>query len=111
MSERWTLFDLQRDAGGGRLYVYDTYTGLRRWNFNAVGTATLAYSYGNVSGRYNSYGGTMTISRQLWRTIHFATHFSAMLYASGSFAAYNRRVYGTRVGFGWSLKDIPLRIW
>jgi len=87
------------------------YTGLRRWSFNSEVTAGLGKSIGNVIGDYNTYAGTITVSRRIggaWSTI---TSFSARYYNSSDFTNYNRTIYTARVGIGFSPGDVPLRVW
>ena len=87
------------------------YTGLRRWSFNSEVTAGLGKSIGNVIGDYNTYAGTITVSRRIsgaWSTV---SSFSARRYESPDFANYNRTVYTARVGVGFSPGDVPLRVW
>jgi hypothetical protein len=87
------------------------YTGLRRWSFNSEVSAGLGKSIGNVIGDYNTYAGSLTISRRIggaWSTI---TSFSARHYNSPDFQNYNRTIYTVRVGVGFSPGDVPLRVW
>jgi hypothetical protein len=88
-----------------------TYTGLRRWSFNASGTYNRANSIANVVGTYGDKGGTFTVSRELTRSVHAILSFYGREYNSASFAKYNRPVYETRIGLGFAPGEVPLRIW
>jgi hypothetical protein len=87
------------------------YTGLRRWSFNSEATAGLGKSIGNVIGAYNTYAGTLTVSRHISGAFSAVASFSARRYDSPDFANYRRTVYTTRIGIGFSPGDVPLRVW
>lgn len=88
-----------------------TYTGLRRWSFNAIVEYQKAESIGNVAGAYGGTSGGFTVSRQLTRAVHLVGGFTARRYASGDFQLYNRTFYDTRLGIGFAPGDVPLRVW
>jgi hypothetical protein len=88
-----------------------TYTGLRRWSFNASGEYNRANSMANVVGNYGQKGGTFTVSRELTRSVHAILSFYGREYTSATFAKYNRPVYETRIGLGFAPGEVPLRIW
>lgn len=88
-----------------------TYTGLRRWSFNASGMYSRANSIANVVGNYGDEGGSFTVSRELTRSVHAILAFYGREYTSASFAKYNRPVYETRIGLGFAPGEVPLRIW
>jgi len=87
------------------------YTGIRRWSVNTEVDAGLGKSIGNVVGDYNTYAGTVTVSRQIRGGFSAVTSFSARHYDSPDFANYRRTVYVARVGIGFSPGDVPLRVW
>jgi hypothetical protein len=87
------------------------YTGLRRWSFGTELAYTRAKSVGNILGVYSSESGTVSASRQLFRSFHFVASYSARRYDSPDFSRYQRLVHSARLGFGWSPGDVPLRIW
>jgi hypothetical protein len=88
-----------------------SYTGLRSWSLGVNGSYDNANSIGNVSGNYKDYSAGFTASRQISRAIHGVASFNARQYSSPSFTLYNRVVYESRIGFGWTPGDVPLRIW
>ena len=88
-----------------------TYTGLRRWSFNAQAAYNNAESIGNVVGNYKDITGGVTASRKITHAVHTLGAFSVRKYQSGSFSLYNRVVYDVRVGIGFAPGDVPLRIW
>jgi hypothetical protein len=87
------------------------YTGVRRWSFNSEASAGLGKSFGNIIGRYNTYAGTVTVSRQISGAISAVASFGARRYDSPDFENYRRTVYTTRIGIGFSPGDVPLRVW
>ena len=88
-----------------------TYTGLRRWSFNAsVGYAKNG-SIGNVVGTYGGGTATVSMSRQISRGVHTVASFTAQRYNSGDFSQYNRTIYYVRLGIGFAPGDVPIRIW
>ena len=88
-----------------------SYTGLRSWSFNAHGAYDNADSIGNVSGKYRDESGGFSASRQIARAFHAVASFDARKYSSPNFALYNRVVYESKIGVGWTPGDVPLRIW
>jgi hypothetical protein len=88
-----------------------TYTGLRRWSLNAQAGYDKARSVGNVIGDYGGESGRFTVTRQITRSLHAVASFWARQYASGDFTQYNRLIYETRIGIGFTPGDIPLRVW
>ena len=88
-----------------------TYTGLRRWSFNAQAGTSLATSIANVNGKYNNYNGTLTVSRQITGSFHSLVSFGVRQYDSPDFQNYHRLIYTARIGIGFSPGDIPLRLW
>ena len=88
-----------------------TYTGLRRWSFNAQAAYNDGESIGNVVGNYKDVIGGVTVSRKITRAVHTLGAFTVRKYESGSFSLYNRAIYDVRVGIGFAPGDIPLRIW
>ena len=88
-----------------------TYTGLRRWSFNAsIGYAENS-SIGNVIGSYGGGTATISMSRQISRGVHTVASFTAQRYNSGDFNQYNRTIYYVRLGVGFAPGDVPIRIW
>ncbi len=88
-----------------------TFTGIRRWSFNANVGRNLSNSIGNVVGHYGDYSGTLSASRQIAHGFHAVAYFSARQYDSPAFAQYNRLIYEGRIGFGWTPGAISLRMW
>jgi hypothetical protein len=88
-----------------------TYTGLRRWSFNVTAGYQASKSIGNVIGTYGSEMGGTSVSRELGHSFHALAAVNIRKYTSSDFSLYNRAVYETRIGFGWTPGDIPLRIW
>ncbi len=88
-----------------------TYTGLRRWSFNAQAGYDRADSVGNYIGQYGDVSGTLSMSRQIGRSIHAVASFAARKYQSGDFSKYNRLIYMATIGIGFAPGDVPLRIW
>ena len=88
-----------------------TFTGLRRWSFNAMFAYNSADSVGNVIGRYGDTGGSLSASRQISRYLHVVGSYYVHRYQSSDFALYNRLTYSARVGLGFAPGDIPLRVW
>jgi hypothetical protein len=87
------------------------YTGLRRWSFNASMIYLASLASANVSGHYTDATGTVGFSRKLTGSIHMVGAFYGHRYSSGDFARYNRMIYETRIGIGFTPGSIPLRIW
>jgi hypothetical protein len=102
------LFLTSASTGGSAGY---NFTGLRRWSFGADFGYSRAQSLGNVVGKYNTFTGGLTVSRQIARTVHALAGFSVRKYSSPDFSRYNRPVYDARIGFGWTPGDVPLRVW
>ncbi len=88
-----------------------SYTGLKRWSFSASGGWDSAQSVGNINGNYGGETATMGLSREIGHGIHFVANASARRYSSNDFNNYNRTIYSTSVGLGWTPGDIPLRVW
>lgn len=88
-----------------------SYTGLKRWSFSAHAGWSKSQSIGNVSGTYGGEDGGFSMSRQLVKSIHFVSGFSARKYSSGTYDAYNRTIYEASFGLGWTPGDVPLRVW
>jgi hypothetical protein len=88
-----------------------TYTGSRHWSLSAEGEYTDSRSIGNVLGVYRNSGGSLTASRQLFRTTHVVFAYSARQYSSPDFVGYNRIIYEGHVGIAFAPGDIPLRLW
>ena len=88
-----------------------TYTGLRRWSFNARAGYNASNSIENIIGRYRDTSGGFTVSRQLSRSVHAITSYTVRKYDSQSFSGYNRLVYEARIGVGFAPGDVPLRVW
>jgi hypothetical protein len=88
-----------------------TYTGLRRWSFSSDVTYNHAKSIGHNIGRYSDVSGTVSLSRQIQRTVHFVFGLDVRQYQSGNYQKYNRLVYGAHIGLGFSPGDVPLRVW
>ncbi len=88
-----------------------SYTGLRRWSFNAQVGYNNSDSIGNVIGRYKDIDASVTASRQVGRSVHAILGFTARKYESSDFNLYNRVVYTARLGIGFTPGDVPLRIW
>lgn len=88
-----------------------TYTGLRNWSFNTQADYSRGDSIGNITGRYGSYSGSVSASRQIGRSLHLIGSFYARQYDSPDFQKYNRLIYTARLGLGFTPGDIPLRLW
>ena len=88
-----------------------TYTGVRRWSLNAEAGYDSAKSIGNVIGDYGGESGRITATRQIAKSLHIVASFWARQYASGDFTQYNRLIYETRIGIGFTPGDVPLRVW
>jgi hypothetical protein len=88
-----------------------TYTGLRRWSFNAASTWERASAVGIANSRYGDVTGSLAVSRQLVHSMHFVAMYSLRKYLSPDFSKYNRLIYTASVGFGFTPGDIPLRLW
>jgi hypothetical protein len=87
------------------------YTGFRRWSFNVGTDYTRSQSVGNIVGTYADLDGTISMSRQLARSVHILASFTARQYHSGNYENYNRVIYTGRIGLGFTPGNIPLRIW
>jgi hypothetical protein len=88
-----------------------SYTGIRRWSFNANAARNWGLSIGNiVNGDYRDTTGTLSISRDLTRAVHVVAGASVHQYGSNDFSAYNRRVYDLRIGLQFAPGEVPLRI-
>jgi hypothetical protein len=88
-----------------------TYTGIRRWSFNALAARNDGRSIGNIiNGDYRDTTGSVSISRDLTRAVHFVAGASVHQYGSSDFAQYNRRVYEVRIGLQFAPGDVPLHI-
>jgi hypothetical protein len=94
------------NIGGGY-----NYTGLRQWSFSLNGYYNHSTSFGNISGNYGSYGGTLNASRQLARSFHMVVSAGGNRYESSTFTQYNRPIYTFRFGVGWTPGNVPLRVW
>jgi hypothetical protein len=87
-----------------------TYTGLRDWsftssfNFNRATTLGLTGNYGNTSGRVSA-------SRKISKQFSVVASLTASQYESGTYSLYNRIIYTSSFGFGWSPGNVPLRVW
>jgi hypothetical protein len=88
-----------------------TYTGLRRWSFNAQAGTDRSQSLGNVVGEYGSTSGSVAMSRQLRHGLSLVGSFNARKYSSQDFGLYRRTIYTAQFGLGYTPGDIPLRIW
>jgi hypothetical protein len=88
-----------------------SYTGLRRWSFGSSGFYNASFSMANVQGQYGSYGGTISMSRQIGRWMHAVVQYSARQYMSSDFIKYDRLIHQMRIGFGFTPGDVPLRVW
>lgn len=88
-----------------------TYTGLRRWSFNAQAGYDDSKSLQNIIGQYSDYSGGVQMSREILHAFHFIAGVNARKYSSSTFNGYNRPVYEARMGFGWAPGDVPVRIW
>ena len=88
-----------------------SYTGLRRWAFNFLAGYDRAESMANILGEYGDYSAGFQTSRQISHVVHMVAGITARKYQSSSFTAYNRVIWDARVGFSFSPRDIPLRIW
>jgi hypothetical protein len=88
-----------------------TYTGLRVWSLSAFMYYTAAKSIANVVGGYNTLSASITGGRKLVKSISLNLAVTAQSYSSGTFANYNRPIYGFSLGLGWTPGEIPLRFW
>ncbi len=88
-----------------------TYTGLRRWSFSSGAAYNRANSIGHILGGYSDVTGSISMSRQIQRTVHLVVSFDAHQYNSPTYQKYNRLTYTARIGIGFSPGDVPLRIW
>lgn len=88
-----------------------TYTGLRRWSFNADSTWERARAIGIANSHYGDVTGSLAVSRQIARSMHFVAMYSLRKYLSPDFSKYNRLIYTASIGFGFTPGDIPLRLW
>jgi len=88
-----------------------TYTGIRRWSFNAGAGYDRSKSVANVQGEYSDVSGTLSASRQIARSVHLVVNYSVRRYGSGDFSKYNRVVHEAGFGIGFTPGDVPLRIW
>lgn len=88
-----------------------TYTGLRRWSFNAGAGYSRMRSAGNVDGIYGGKNANMSVSRQIGRYTHVILNYSMRQYTSPDFSKYNRLIHAASVGIGFTPGDVPLRIW
>jgi hypothetical protein len=88
-----------------------TYTGLRVWSLSAFMNYTAAKSIANVVGGYSTLAASISAGRQLVKSISLNLAVTAQSYSSGTFANYNRPIYGFSLGLGWTPGEIPLRFW
>jgi hypothetical protein len=88
-----------------------SYTGIRRWSFNANAARNSGLSIGNiVNGDYRDTTGMVSISRDLTRAVHVVAGASVHQYGSNDFLLYNRRVYDLRIGLQFAPGNVPLHI-
>ena len=88
-----------------------TYTGIRRWSFNAVGARNWGESIGSlISGRYRDTVGSISMSRDLTRAVHIVAGAQIHQFGSANITQYNRRIYDVRIGLQFAPGDVPLRI-
>ena len=88
-----------------------SYTGLRRWSFGASGEYDWANSIGTITGDYSSRGGSLLMSREITRNMHFVFSYSVRQYRSAQYVNYDRNVSDARASIGYSPGDIPIRVW
>ena len=88
-----------------------TFTGLRRWSFVVSGGYTDSTSVGAIAGDYSTVTGTLSLSRSLGNGLHLTANYSLRKYRSADFDRYNRLIYNTSIGIGFTPGEIPLRIW
>jgi hypothetical protein len=88
-----------------------TYTGLRRWSFDAHISYYRAKSLGNIIGLYDTATGGFALSRVLLRYVHLVLGYDIRSYSSPGFANYNRTSQQARVAIGFAPGDVPLRLW
>jgi hypothetical protein len=85
-----------------------TYSGLREWGLSAGGSYSQGKSIGTSLGHYGNSGASFSASRQIGRFTHAVISFSAIRYQSSDVSYYNRLIYQTRIGLGFSPGAIPL---
>jgi hypothetical protein len=86
-----------------------SYTGIRRWSFNARAGYYRSKSLTLNVGQYNSLTAGVGASRQVARSIHAVFQYSARYYQSNDFHNYNRVVHSVSVGAAFSPGDSAFR--
>jgi hypothetical protein len=93
------------------LYGGYTYTGLRRWAFDAAGGYNDSNATGSITGNYRTGTASITVSRQIMRSMHVIFEAGLRQYGSADFSGYNRSVFFGRTGVGITPGDLPFRLW
>jgi hypothetical protein len=88
-----------------------TYTGLRTWAFSAYGSFNDSTATGAIAGNYRTSTGSMTVSRQITRSMHWVAEAGIRRYDSSDFSGYNRAVFFCRAGIGITPGNLPFRLW
>jgi hypothetical protein len=88
-----------------------TYTGVRRWAFNATAGYSNAESVGIIPGHYDTTTQLLSVSRQIARSMHLRAEFSGRQYGSNDYVQYNRPIFEVRLGMAFSPGDMPFRMW
>ena len=94
-----------------RVFGGYTYTGLRRWSFDAGAGYMRMRSAGNVDGVYGGDTANLSVSRQIGRYTHVVFNYALRRYDSPDFSNYSRIIHTVVLGIGFTPGDVPLRIW
>ncbi len=88
---------------------YD-YTGVRHWSLSVSGGYQELGSLGRTAGKFQSGTFGFAVSRELYRTLHFTSHWNYRdQFISSSTFYHNGSIVS--VGLAWSPKNVPLSIW
>jgi hypothetical protein len=88
-----------------------SYSGVRYWSLSTDVTYNNSDAASNVVGNYHSVVGGFSVSRKLFRYVHFIARVDARKYGSPDFNHYNRTIYRTSIGLGFAPGEYPLRLW
>jgi hypothetical protein len=88
-----------------------TYTGMRTWAFSTYGAYNDSTATGSITGNYRAGTGSVSISRQITRSVHALVEAGIRKYDSGDFSGYNRAVFFCRAGIGVTPGNLPFRLW
>ena len=88
-----------------------TYTGSRRWTFNAEAEYYRTKAIAGLLGYYDDIGGTVSASRLIGRYVHAFVGLGVRQFQTPDLSQRNGLIYQARIGLGFTPRDIPLRVW